>query len=963
MKTLSEILTMKGRIRLMILCIFFAATFKAASRERLLMNYNWKFAYGHAADVEKDFNFGTRYFTYLAKAGYGDGPADVNFDDRTWRSLDLPHDWAVEQGFAANASHSHGYKTVGPGFPENSVGWYRKTFDIPASDEGKRIFVEFDGVFRDAEVWINGFYCGNEPSGYTGFSFDITEYLNFGGSNVITVRVDASLEEGWFYEGAGIYRHVWLSKTSSTHVPQYGSYVTTELKENSADVRTLISVVNKSLEISSFFVRNSIVNPSGEVVAARTDGPYELASMHDADYEAVLRVDNPLLWDLDEPNLYKLTTEIIADQEVIDIYNTTFGIRTILWDPDKGFFLNGRHVKIKGTNNHQNHAGVGTAIPDALHGWRLRQLKDMGNNAYRTAHYPPTPALLEAADRIGMLILNENRLMGTTDQVMDYLRRLIVRDRNHPSVVLWSIGNEEWMIEGNDRGAKMALQMQAYARKFDSSRPINAAVSGSWGGGISSVVEVMGYNYLRHGDTDLHHSRFPWQASLGTEEGSTNTTRGVYVDDMEKQHLSAYDRDTGTGFFAIQKGWKHYASRDYLAGMVIWTGFDYRGESTPFVYPSVLSYFGMFDLCGFPKDNFYYLKSWWSKDEVLHILPHWNWPDRMGEEIDVWVYSNMDEVELFLNNKSQGRKLMEINSHLSWKVKYQPGSLKAVGYKNGKKHKTTTLATTGRPNAVSLVADRNVIKGDSEDMSIVRVQISDKNGAVVPDANHDIFFEISGPGKIIGVGNGNPSSHEPDKYIETVKSVSPDEWREKLASEVSLQEVVGPTYDYSAWTKAFPNKGLPPGSISQPTVLRSSFQLDEESLKGEISWMYRSVGTNQSVYVNGVKVGDTLDGNSTLHYLPLKAEYLRAGTNEVAIIANPYVMKNVWDEPNINPGQLRVEIPAEQWRRKSFNGLAQVLIQSSGEAGDIVLKATSPGLKDASLIIKATDALRRPFVE
>jgi beta-galactosidase len=933
----------------------------SAPRERLLMNFNWQFAYGHATDIEQDFNVGTRYFTYLAKAGYGDGAASEGFDDRTWRTLDLPHDWAVEQGFSGDASHSHGYKTVGFAYPESSVGWYRKTFDVPAEDEGKRIFIEFDGVYRDAKVWVNGFYCGNEPSGYSSFAFDITEYLNFGGENVIAVRADASIEEGWFYEGAGIYRHVWLTKTATTHVPQYGTFITSEVEGDKAVVTARINVTNKAIESSAFQVRNTIVNPQGEVVASQTSEGYLLAPMHTQEYTMAMTVEHPLLWDLDTPHLYEVKTEIVRDEEVLDRYSTTFGIRTIEWTADKGFFLNGRHVKIKGTNNHQNHAGVGTAIPDALHEWRLQQLKDMGNNAYRTAHYPPTPALLEAADRMGMLILNENRLMGTTDEILDHLRRLMVRDRNHPSVVLWSIGNEEWQIEGNERGAKMAAYMQAYAKKYDTTRPINAAVSGTWGGGISSVVEVMGYNYLRHGSTDAHHSKFPWQASLGTEEGSTNTTRGIYVDDEEKQYLTAYDRDTPSGFFSIQHGWKHYASRDYLSGMVIWTGFDYRGESTPFVYPSVVSYFGMFDLCGLPKDNVYYLKSWWSQSDVLHILPHWNWPDRAGEEIDVWVYSNMDEVELFLNSKSLGRQKKEPNSHLSWKVKYVPGTVKAVGYKNGRVEMQSSVATTDKPAAVNMVADRTSIKGDHEDVSVITVQVEDKKGRIVPDANLDVTFSITGPGRIIGVGNGNPTSHEADRFFETVTAVPSTDWKEMDLSKVDLQEVVQPGYDDAAWQAAFADGALLPGSESMTRVFRGVFELTGDQLQGEIHWMYRSIGSDQSVYVNGHLVGEQLDGRE--HTLLLSGDYLKDGANEVVIVTQPFVMAHPWDEVNMDSGALKVEIPSEQWRRKTFNGLAQVLVQSTGEAGVIEVKATSPGLKDGRLSIKTDSSERRAHIK
>ena len=930
-----------------------SSNLRAQVRERLLMNFDWKFAYGHAGDVARDFNVGTRYFTYLAKAGYADGAAAPEFDDRSWRPLDLPHDWAVEQGFAPHASHSHGYKTVGPGFPENSVGWYRKNFSLPAEDAGKRIFLEFDGVYRDARVWVNGFYCGNEPSGYASFSFDVTEYLNFGGENVIAVRADASMEEGWFYEGAGIYRHVWLTKVAPLHVPQYGTFVTSSVGEKQATLTARIEVQNKALEAAEFELVNVVLDPGGQEVARKNAGSFCMAPMERRTFIDSLDVADPLLWDLEHPHLYTMESQLQQNGATIDIYRTTFGIRTIEWTADKGFFLNGRHVKIKGTNNHQNHAGVGTAIPDALHEWRLKQLKAMGNNAYRTAHYPPTPALLEAADRVGMLILNENRLMGTTDQIMDYLGRLMVRDRNHPSVVLWSIGNEEWSIETNDRGARMAEIMQAYARRFDTTRPLNAAVSGSWGGGISSVIEVMGYNYLRHGDTDVHHERFPWQPSLGTEEGSTNTTRGIYFDDAERQYLAAYDRDTPTGFFAIQHGWKHYASRDYLAGMVIWTGFDYRGESTPFTYPSVLSYFGMFDLCGFPKDNVYYLKSWWSREDVLHILPHWNWPGREGEGIDVWVYSNMDEVELFLNNKSLGRKTMELNSHLSWEVPYKAGTLKAVGYKAGQRKMTRVVETTGAARQVHLRADRTEIKADRRDVAVVTVALQDKKGRFVPDANVLVDFDISGPARIIGVGNGDPTSHEPDRFIPSYLRVEPAAWKEAPASGLDVAAAVRPDYDDKSWGAAFPEGGLAPGSQAEATVFRGRFELTREQLEGEITWMFRSIGTGQSVYLNGHLLAEGLSNEQKRHTFSLPAEHLCVGSNALVIIAHPYVKNHVWDEPNVNPGELQIVLPAGQWQRKTFNGLAQVLVQSTGAPGEVILTGKAEHLQEFQLKLVA----------
>ncbi|ASB49868.1 beta-galactosidase GalA [Alkalitalea saponilacus] len=953
----------KMGVLLAVLILSLSAIAESSPRERLLMNYDWKFAFGHATNIEKDFNVGTSYFTYLAKAGYGDGAAAADFDDRSWRLLDLPHDWAVEAEFHPDASHSHGYKAVGPGFPESSVGWYRRSFYIPEEDLGKRIFIEFEGVFRDARVWVNGFYCGNEPSGYTSFSYDVTEYLNYGGNNVVSIRVDACMEEGWFYEGAGVYRHVHLTKTDPLYVPQYGTYVTTQVDDSRSEVTARITVMNKNLEPASFQIENKIIDAEGRVVASGRSGIKELKSMFHGEYPMILNVDNPRLWDIDDPHLYQLVTNIYQNEVLVDEFKTTFGIRTIEWTPDRGFFLNGRHVKIKGTNNHQNHAGVGTAIPDALHEWRIRQLQYMGNNTYRMAHYPPSPALLEACDRMGMLVVNENRIMGTTDEILDHLRRLMIRDRNHPSVILWSIGNEEWMIEGNEKGARIALNMQAFAKKYDVTRPINVAVSGTWGGGISSVIEVMGYNYLRHGDTDKHYAANPWQASLGTEEGSTNTTRGIYFDDFEKQHLAAYDRPTN-GFIRIRDGWKHYAERDYLAGMCIWTGFDYRGESTPFEFPSVVSYFGMMDLCGFPKDNVYYLKSWWSNDPVLHVFPHWNWPGREGEEIDVWVYSNFEEIELFLNGESLGRQTMKPNDYLSWMVEYQPGTVKAVAYENGEVAMTTEVSTTGAPSTVALVADRTEIRGDRADLSVITVRVEDENGALIPDAMHDVVFDISGPGRIIGVGNGDPVSHEPCKFVETIKAFKIENIREKPLSDVRMRRVLAPGFDCSSWKPGLQGDGLAPGTESVPMVVRGTFNLsNEELLKGKIQWMYKSIGHNQSVYVNGTLVGENLSGDVPFHQFDLSASELRTGVNVVTMVANPYVKTHVWNSENTDPGLVRVEIPANQWRRRVFNGLAQVLVQSTGEAGDIILSAKSEGLKRDDIVITALESDMSPVVK
>jgi len=707
-------------------------------RERINFDTDWKFAFGHPYDVNKDFGHATSYFSYLAKTGYGDGAASASFDDRAWRKLDLPHDWVVEVPFDANGSHSHGYKAIGRNFPEASVGWYRKSFFVDKSDFGKQFFIDFDGVSRDAKVWVNGHYLGNEPSGYQSFSFNITDILNYDGDNVIAVRADVTMEEGWFYEGAGIYRHVWLRKTNAVHIPKDGTFVHCEVDGDKAIVSSETRIVNKTNEQVVFYLSYKILDANGKENSSFKAVKTSVKAMSEIVYEDKTLVFSPILWSLENPNMYMLITQLNVNDKVVDEYRTLFGIRTIKFDPDKGFFLNGKHVKLQGTNNHQDHAGVGVAVPDELNKFRLMQLKSFGCNAYRCSHNPPTPELLDLCDQLGILVIDENRLMGTMDNDLNELKRVIERDRNHPSVIIWSIGNEEWAIEGNEKGARMALTMQNIAKKTDPTRRVTAAMSGGWGYGISTVIDVMGFNYLAHGNTDEFHAKFPEKPTIGTEESSTYATRGIYFEDKTKQYLPAYDLNPRPIWYNVEAGWKYYAGRDYLSGMFIWTGFDYRGEPSPYSWPSVNSYFGMMDLCGFPKDNVYYLKSWWQNEPVLHILPHWNWKGKENQPIDVWVYSNCDQVELFLNDKSQGKKVMQKNSHLEWKVKYKPGTLKAIGYKNGKVILTKEQKTTDEPASVALSANKTTLKSDNQDVSVITIQVLDKNGLAVPTANNEI---------------------------------------------------------------------------------------------------------------------------------------------------------------------------------------------------------------------------------
>jgi len=751
-------------------------------REHLLMDFDWRFAFGHPYEPDKDFNNGASYFSYFAKAGYGDGAASAHFDDRAWRKLDLPHDWAVEQSFSPKASFSHGFKAVGRNFPEVSVGWYRKKFDIPASDWGKRIHITFDGVFRHSIVWVNGHYLGTENSGYTGFEYDITDYLNYGGENTVAVRVDATMEEGWFYEGAGIYRHVWLDKTNDLHVAPNGIFVTTQLKNGQAELTAGVTLNNEGKTIKTVAIQQTVVDQQGRTITGDITKQVSLLPFKSKEFSCVMNVPDPKLWSVDSPYLYKLITILSDEGVVIDRTETIFGIRSIRFDPNEGCFLNGKRIEIKGTNNHQDHAGVGSAIPDALQTYRIMALKAIGCNAYRCSHNPPTRELLDACDRLGMLVIDENRQMGITSTHLDDLKSLILRDRNHPCVISWSIGNEEWGIENTVTGARIAATMQAYAKSIDSSRAITAAFSGGWGSGLSAVMDLIGFNYIAQEKPDEQHKKFPLQAGWGTEEGATYATRGIYFDDTSRHMLSAYDKKPRPESYSIEEGWNYYATRPFLAGMFIWTGFDYRGEATPFGWPSVGSYFGMLDQCGFPKDDAWYLKSWWTNDTILHLLPHWNWKGREGQTIPVWAYSNCEEVELFLNKKSMGKKNMPVNGHLEWGVPYHSGTLEAIGYRKGKKVAKEMVRTTGEPVSVQLTANRD-IQADKKDIAVITVDTRDKNGWHVPTATNEIQFSIAGPGKIIGVGNGDPTSLEADKYLPGINQLTIlATWKRKLFS-------------------------------------------------------------------------------------------------------------------------------------------------------------------------------------
>jgi beta-galactosidase len=737
----------------------------AGGRERLLLDFGWRFHFGHANDPARDFGFGTGRSGGFQKTGGFLSPSNLSFDDGDWKAIDLPHDWAVELPLKNDpALASKGSYPLGREYPETSVGWYRRAFDLAASDAGKRISIEFDGSYRDTMVVFNGYYIGRHGGGYDPFSFDLTDFATLGGPNVLLIRVDATLSDGWFYEGAGIYRHMWLAKTAPVHVKKWGTLVKAQVAAGAASLSVLTEVENHGKGARNVRVISTILDPAGRQVGKAATTPQSLAEWGEHGFEQQVALKQPALWSLEERNLHTLVTEVEAGGSITDRYETRFGIRDLKFDPDRGFLLNGKSVKVKGACNHQDHAGVGVALPDALQYFRIRRLQDMGCNALRTSHNPPTPELLNACDELGMLVLDETRMLSSNPEGLAQFENVVRRDRNHPSVFLWSMGNEE-SISPTDTGLKLLTSMKRVAVKHDGSRPITIApppLGASLGQGGLAICDVMGYNYADP-QAEAYHKTHPAMPMIGTENVSAVGTRGVYVTDRDKGTVGSYDPYTTTGRASAEGWWRFVNARPWVAGGFIWTGFDYRGEPSPYQWPNISSQYGVIDTCGFPKDSFYYYQAWWTSRPVLHVFPHWNWPGFEGKEIAVWVHANLDRVELFLNGQSLGAKDVMRDQHLAWNVRYAPGTIEARGYKGGQQVLTARRETTGPAAKLAIRADRGEVSATGEDAAVFAVEVQDAQGRVLPITDHPVTFRVSGPGILTGTGNGDPTNHEPDR--------------------------------------------------------------------------------------------------------------------------------------------------------------------------------------------------------
>jgi beta-galactosidase len=933
----------------------FAQDSKAAIRETISMNSDWRFALGNASDVSLDFNFMTSHFSYLAKTGYGDGAASEKFDDRAWRTVQLPHDWCVALPFDIKGSNSHGSKAIGKYFPENSIGWYRKTFTVAKSDTSKRIRIEFEGVYRNSKVFVNGFYVGREESGYIGFGYDITEYLNFGGTNVIAVRVDATAEEGWFYEGAGIYRNVWLVKANPVHVARLGTFVSSTVDKNMAKLLVRTTLQNEKNAKTSCEIENVIYTKDNKIVAQGSQKNLVLQAGEQKQFFVNYSVTNPSLWSVETPSMYTLKTTVRENGVVVDSYETPFGIRTVAFDKDKGFFLNGKSLKVKGVCMHQDHAGIGVAIPYELQKWRIQQLKSFGVNAIRTSHNPPSPELLDICDELGMLVMDEVRLMGINDYHQNQVEQQITRDRNHPSVFIWSLGNEEWQIEGNEKGAKIVENMQNFAHRLDSSRTYTVAISGGWDTGIGMKSDVMGYNYLSHGNVDEHHKKFPNQPSIGTEESNTVRTRGIFETNEANCWLAPQNLYDG----GMEGGWKYYDERPYLSGLFYWTGFDYRGEPTPYWWPAVVSQFGIFDLCGFPKDNAYYLKSWWSQEPTVHIENHWNWTS--GKKLTLTINSNCKTVELLLNGKSLGKKSVEKNGHITWPVTFELGTLTALGYGqwgNTSIDSTKVIAkqelkTTGKAVAIKVVSQKTALTADGNDIAIMTVQAVDASGNIVPDANIPVTFDVQGDGKIIGVGNGNPSSHETEVFEDKIVTKEVKTIKELVVNDLKNRPEIALGFDDSKWRTVYSAEPSDWQEYKDSLfVIRGEFMLDDVTAEMKISLFAKSILENQSLYINGTLIRANIQKDDKNQAFVLDHSILKKGKNEYVVVGQKIRRPNPWETPNRDPGLIQIVTPVTNWKRETFNGLSQILIKSTNKAGTIKLKASAEGLQAGEIIIE-----------
>lgn len=722
------------------------------SRTFFNMDKRWKF---HLGDLLSGENNSHADSYASCKAGGTKGAPADDFDDNDWRDVDLPHDYLIETPFDAQNRLSHGYK-----FRDNA--WYRKQFTMDESLRGQHFLLCFDGLAVTAEIYFNGSLIARTGSAYAEFSMDITDRIHFGAQvNTLAVFIDGLTTEGWWYEGAGIYRHVRLFAKDPLHIAHNGLWIKPVLTpgtENDWTVECAITAENSAYEEDEFTVRTTLYDGE-EMVAQGTAGRCLIDSDATAVAKHLLTVKNPHRWDVDDPHLYRAVVELLHDGRVIDRDETRIGFRTIAASVEEGFLLNGRKLLLKGTCNHQDHAGVGVAVPDSIQYYRVRRLKEMGTNAYRCSHNMPSRAILDACDELGLVVMDENRRFESRPEVLEHLRTMVLRDRNHPCVVMYSLFNEE-PLQISEEGKRIYKRMKSTVKKLDDTRLLTGAVNAAFSKeGVSSEMDIAGFNY-NLGVFDETRAQMPDLPLTGAENNSAVTVRGCYRSDRDAHVLSNYDEEAVPWGQTVRQTWKFVQEHPYVGGIFIWTGFDYRGEPSPFWWPTISSLFGIMDTCGFPKDSFYFNKACFTDQPMLHLMPHWNWSE--GETVRVMTVTNGDEAELFLNGVSLGRKPSDVTTQCEWQVAFVPGILSAKAYRDGKEIAYTEQVTAGAPVKVKILPDRTRISNDGADTVPLNVCVLDENGIVVPTAATHVTFEAQGDGKILGVGNGDPNCHESD---------------------------------------------------------------------------------------------------------------------------------------------------------------------------------------------------------
>ena len=748
-----------------------APTAPAPSRETLSLDEGWRFHLGDIAPESFPGGQGVNLYgpdiTYHgAKSGTAWGAAARGYDDSGWRRVNLPHDWVVEQPFDEKALKQQGYRQRG-------IGWYRRTFKLDPADRGKNLEIQFDGVASRCTVYFNGSEVHHNFNGYSSFHINVTPMARYGDDiNTLAVRVDANHTEGWWYEGGGIYRHTWLVKRSPVHVVTDGVYAN-PVKTAAGEwvIPAEVTLANTGAEPASASVEIAVLDASGKRVAGARSTSVGLVPQSDAVAKVTVPVASPKLWSVDTPTLYTVRTTVLRDDQPVDTVETRCGFRTIRFDVEKGFFLNDQPLKLMGTSNHQDHAGVGVAVPDSIWEFRVRKLKEMGSNAYRTAHNPPAKELLDECDRQGMLVMDETRHFNASKEYLEQLRWLVRRDRNRPSVILWSLFNEEG-LQGHEEGMEIARVMNAVVKQLDTIRPTTGGQNKGhlgWDGkanpkNAAQIVDVVGINY----ETDNYakiRAAYPDKPIVSTEDTSQIMTRGEYSTDW-KQVVGSYD-EVWPGWSATSSArtsWETICAQPSFAGGFSWTGFAYRGEPTPYGWPSASSHFGALDLCGFPKTEFYVRQALFVKDKpVLTLVPHWNWSGRDGQNIKVMALTNADTVTLSLNGKVIEEKKIHPFQMAEWQVPYSPGRLEAVAKKDGREVARFAVETTGEPVALRLTPDRESLAGDGRDAVPVTIEAIDAQGRPVPTATLPVELELAGPGVNIGVGNGEPAGHDPEK--------------------------------------------------------------------------------------------------------------------------------------------------------------------------------------------------------